>query len=82
MNDLNIQLCIWFISNISHSVVLINIVAYTVLKLPALAYIINRLGTLFINIYILMLETKKAENLNAENKNISDKCPICGHNHL
>ena len=82
MNELNIQECIWLISNISHSIGLVKIVAYTVLKLPALAYIINKLGTLFITIYILMLEKNKDEDLNADNKNISGKCPICGHNHL
>jgi hypothetical protein len=29
-----------------------------------------------------MLETNKDEILNTDNKNISGKCPICGHNHL
>jgi hypothetical protein len=82
MYDLNIQTCIWVTSNITHSIVIMTSVAYTVLKLPALVYIINRLGTLFITIYILMLETNKDEILNTDNKNISGKCPICGHNHL
>jgi hypothetical protein len=59
--------------NLTYIIDLVSIVGYTLITL---AYVVNNLGSFF------YLEINGNEPLVPNKKNISVKCPICGHNHI